>query len=176
MNRNELEHAIRAACDVADDDELWVFGSQAVLGQFPDAPESLRRSIEVDVCPRHHPDRVDDIDGALGELSPFYGTFGFYVHGVPIDSAVLPVGWEERAIPVSGKGERQSTGLCLEAHDLAASKLVAMREKDRTFVRTLLAERLVKPDILLDRLKSLDVEEELQDSLTRWVSTISSEL
>lgn len=38
MTRSELEHAIRAACDVADETELWVFGSQAILGQFPDAP------------------------------------------------------------------------------------------------------------------------------------------
>ena len=53
MNRNQLEHAIRAACDVAGDTELFVFGSQAILGGFPDAPEILRRSIEVDVQPKN---------------------------------------------------------------------------------------------------------------------------
>ena len=37
MTRAEREHAIRAACDVAQDDEVYVFGSQAILGQFPDA-------------------------------------------------------------------------------------------------------------------------------------------
>lgn len=47
MTREELEHAIRAACDVADDDEVWVFGSQAILGQYEDAPEELRMSAEV---------------------------------------------------------------------------------------------------------------------------------
>ena len=41
MTRAELEHAIRAACDVSGDDEVYVFGSQAILGQYPDAPESL---------------------------------------------------------------------------------------------------------------------------------------
>ena len=44
MTRLELEHAIRASCDVAGDDEVYVFGSQAILGQYPDAPESLRQS------------------------------------------------------------------------------------------------------------------------------------
>ncbi|HWH53800.1 MAG TPA: hypothetical protein VN651_19765 [Gemmatimonadaceae bacterium] len=34
----ELEHAIRAACDVAQDDAVYVFGSHAILGQYPDAP------------------------------------------------------------------------------------------------------------------------------------------
>ena len=59
MTRQELEHAIRAACDVADDDAVYVFGSQAILGQFPDAPEALRMSAEVDVSPKSYPERVD---------------------------------------------------------------------------------------------------------------------
>jgi hypothetical protein len=52
MTREELEHAIRAACDVAEDTEVWVFGSQSILGQHPDAPEPLRFSVEVDVDPK----------------------------------------------------------------------------------------------------------------------------
>lgn len=64
----ELEHAIRAACDVAEDQEIWVFGSQAILGEYPDAPERLRQSAEADVSPKNYPERVDQIDGALGEL------------------------------------------------------------------------------------------------------------
>jgi hypothetical protein len=44
MTRLELEHAIRASCDVSGDDEVYVFGSQAILGQYPEAPESLRQS------------------------------------------------------------------------------------------------------------------------------------
>ncbi|MCK4984737.1 MAG: hypothetical protein KAS40_04415, partial [Desulfobacterales bacterium] len=74
MTRDQLEHAIRAACDVAEDSEVWVFGSQAILGEFPDAPEDLRASIEVDMQPKNRPDKADLIDGALGELSQFYKT------------------------------------------------------------------------------------------------------
>lgn len=33
MTREELEHALRAACEIAGDDEVYVFGSQAILGQ-----------------------------------------------------------------------------------------------------------------------------------------------
>ena len=75
MTRAQVEHAIRAACDVAADTELFIFGSQAILGEYPDAPPSLRASIEVDVQPVHRVDRVDAIDGALGELSQFHRTF-----------------------------------------------------------------------------------------------------
>ena len=53
VTRSELEHAIRAACDVSGDDELYVIGSQAILGQYPDAPDALRQSAEADVAPVH---------------------------------------------------------------------------------------------------------------------------
>ena len=33
MTRQELEHAIRAACDIGQDTEVYVFGSQAILGR-----------------------------------------------------------------------------------------------------------------------------------------------
>lgn len=68
MTRDQLEHAIRAACDVSGDTELWIFGSQALLGEYPDAPDILRASIEVDVQPKNRPEAADVIDGALGEL------------------------------------------------------------------------------------------------------------
>jgi hypothetical protein len=42
VTRAELEHAVRAACDLANDTEVIVFGSQAILGQFPHAPAALR--------------------------------------------------------------------------------------------------------------------------------------
>ncbi len=62
MTRGQLEHAIRAACEVSEDSEIWIFGSQAILGEFPNAPEELRTSIEVDVQPKNRYDKVDDID------------------------------------------------------------------------------------------------------------------
>lgn len=40
MTRDQLEHAIRAACEIANDRELIVFGSQAILGTYSDPPES----------------------------------------------------------------------------------------------------------------------------------------
>jgi hypothetical protein len=95
--------------------------------------------------------RIDDrIDGALGELSPFHRTHGFYVHGVSIESATLPSNWQLRTVPVSGRGARESTGYCMEGHDLAASKLVAFREKDRESVRVLLDEKMGEALVVRD--------------------------
>ena len=77
MTRGQLEHAIRAACEVSEDSEIWIFGSQAILGEFPNASQELRTSIEMDVQPKNRPDKIDAIDGALGELSLFHQTHGF---------------------------------------------------------------------------------------------------
>lgn len=172
MTRDQLEHAIRAACDVAADTEVFIFGSQAILGEHPDAPPELRASIEVDVQPVHYPERVDLIDGALGELSPFHEAHGFYVHGVSIEVATLPAGWEARTVPVTDPyWTRGHVGRCVESHDLAASKLVAYREKDRDFVRVLLSAQLIDPETLQERIEALPVDTERKQQLLRWVET-----
>ena len=41
MRREQLEHIIRAASAITNQRDIVVIGSQAVLGQFPDAPEEL---------------------------------------------------------------------------------------------------------------------------------------
>ncbi len=45
MTRGQLEHLVRAAATIADDREIVVIGSQAVLGQFPQAPAELLVSV-----------------------------------------------------------------------------------------------------------------------------------
>ena len=176
MTRAELEHAIRAACDVADETELWIFGSQSILGQHPEAPPALRQSVEVDVSPKNKPGAAELIDGALGELSPFHNTHGFYVHGLSLGAATLPGGWQERTVLVQNRATRDNKGHCLETHDLAASKLVAFREKDRDFVRTLLVEELILADELLARISTLPVDTEVASRLAQWVEATAREL
>lgn len=52
MTRTQLEHIIRAAATIADDDELVIVGSQAILGEHPDAPAEVLVSIEADLFPK----------------------------------------------------------------------------------------------------------------------------
>ena len=137
-------------------------------------------SAEVDIAPVHQPNKAIDIDANLGELSLFHRTHGFYVHGLSIEAAVLPRGWERRTKRVSNANTRDKTGLCVEAHDLAVSKLVAFRPKDLDFVRGLLAEELVSPRKLLLRIDQLtDAERAPASHRTRmraWVKAIVSDL
>lgn len=180
MTREQLEHAIRAACDVAEDSEVYVFGSQAILGQYPDASSELRQSVEADIAPVHAIDRLTMIDANLGELSTFHETHGFYVHGVGIEAAVLPDGWQRRAIMVRNENTNENTGWCVEAHDLAISKLVAFRQKDLDFVRVLIAEDMVNGRKLLLRIRQLPkndrVPEELKSRMRMWINGIYRDL
>src|SRR5580692_2699448 len=116
MNRTQLEHIIRAASRISDDAEIVVIGSQAVHAQDMRLPPIAFISEEVDVYPRHHPERADDIDFAIGELSSFHETFGYYAHGVSPQTAILPAGWEGRLIRLSNANTDGATGFCLDVH------------------------------------------------------------
>ncbi len=152
MKRHELEHILRACAGITGRDRFIVVGSQAVLGQFPDAPAELLVSREVDVYCPDDPEATDLIDGTIGEMSPFDQTFRYYAHGVGPETAVLPSGWEDRVVPVHSEFTGGATGHCLEVHDLAISKLVAGREKDVAFVTALLLHRLADATTLRQRL------------------------
>lgn len=169
MKRADLEHLIRAAATIADDDELIVVGSQAVLAQFPDAPEEMLRSDEADIYPKNKPERWELIDGAIGELSTFHETFGYYAQGVEEGVATLPKGWKSRLIPLSNAATRGATGLCLELHDLLISKYVANREKDRRYCRAAAAAGLASRQVLAERLAETDLDLALRELVDRLI-------
>jgi hypothetical protein len=153
MQRPQLEHIIRAAAGITGATEIVVVGSQAVLGQFPNAPADLLVSIEADVFTFRDPGDADLIDGSIGEGSPFHQTFGYYAHGVAEETAILPAGWKDRLITVRNANTGNGCGLCLEVHDLAAAKLAAGREKDASFVAGLLQHKLTKAPLIESRLR-----------------------
>ncbi len=155
MTRAQLEHILRAAGALTEEREIVVLGSQAILGTFPEAPEELRRSMEVDAFPLDAPEKADLIDGSIGELSPFHETYGYYAHGIMPESAAFPEGWRDRLVRVATPATHGVTGLCLSPEDLAASKLAACREKDLDFVTALLHHKLVEIAHLRNRIALL---------------------
>jgi hypothetical protein len=163
MQRAQLEHIIRAAAAITGADRFVIVGSQAILGQFPDPPAELVFSIEADIFSLRNPSDGDLIDGTIGEGSPFHQTFGYYAHGVAEETAVLPAAWKERLVAVSNENTGGGTGLCLEVHDLAVSKLVAGREKDLDFVRALMRHQLAKEGEIQERLASTPIPEDRRE-------------
>jgi Nucleotidyltransferase of unknown function (DUF6036) len=159
VRREDLEHVIRAAAQVAQDREIVVIGSQAILAQFPHAPAAMLFSQEADIYPRNHPARAVEIDGALGDGSRFHATFGYYAHGVGPETAKAPAGWEARLValpvPLHPGGAEQAIGWCLEAHDLVLAKCAAGREHDWDFAQEAIRCGLVEPQELLTRVPDL---------------------
>lgn len=169
MKRAQLEHIIRAAATIADDDELIIVGSQAVLAQFPDAPEEMLRSNEADVYPKNQPLRWELIDGAIGELSSFHDTFGYYAQGVQEGVATLPDGWQDRLIALRTPATRGATGWCLEVHDLVISKYVANRPNDRRYCRAAAQAGLVSQAVLRERLQQTALDDVMRGRIASLI-------
>jgi hypothetical protein len=172
MTREQLEHVLRAAAAIAQENSLVVVGSQAILLPFPDAPADLLVSREVDLYPALHPERADLIDGAIGALSSFDETFGYHADGVGPETAVMPSDWMSRA---SLHYIGDVTAICPEVHDLAVSKCVAGRDKDGDFVRTLLRESMIDIVTLLARIRLLDRREHPVDAIVAWAERRATE-
>lgn len=174
MNRDQLEHVIAAAANVVDEDEFIVIGSQAILGSHPNAPSTLLRSMEADVIPKASPDRAIEIDGSIGDGSPFHEQFGYYAHGVGPETATPPEGWEERLvvveIPARVASRRRPRAYCLEPHDLVLAKCVAGRDRDWEFARDAIASDVVSRETLLERVENLPVHPDQRDRIRRHLS------
>lgn len=162
MKRSELEHLIRAAGSIANDAEIVVIGSQSILGQFPNAPAALLVSAAADLFPKNHPQLSDLIDGSIGEGSPFHELYGYYAQGVDESTATLPSGWRKRLVKISNPNTVGVTGLCLEVHDLAISKYVAGRDKDREFTRALVKHGMVQRDTLMSRERETELSPQIR--------------
>jgi hypothetical protein len=156
MRRDQLEHAIRTACQIIDAREVIVLGSQSILAAYrdEDLPPSATRSVGVDILPvaadaAQASVLADRLESAAGEFSPFEQLHGIRIEGADARTSVLPEGWRDRLVgfPVgtvtAGAGDGACTGWCLESVDLCVARLCAFREKDRNFVGALLDHGLV---------------------------------
>lgn len=172
MQRSELEHLIRASGEISGDDEIIIIGSQAILGQFPDAPVQLLSSMEADVYPKNDPEKADKVDGAIGEGSSFHELHGYYAQGVGAKTAMLPKDWESRLVAVNNENTNGVTGYCLEVHDLAISKLIAMRPKDLEFVQELVRHDMIEKTTMLHRLEKTDLQKLVRSNTRNRISSL----
>jgi hypothetical protein len=159
VRREDLEHIIRAAGDVLSETEVIIVGSQAILGApYEDLPKDVTLSVEVDVIATHDLDgnKALRLNGAIGEMTRFDEMFGYYAEGVEEGLCRFPERWRERLLPVETPATNGVTGLCVEPHDLCASKLLAGRDKDLKYVASLLRSGHVKVEVLIERLQTTD--------------------
>jgi hypothetical protein len=84
MRRDQLEHAIRTACQIIGHEAVVVVGSQSILGSFAEneLPVEATMSTEIEILPLGKDDAdtarlADVIEGVAGEWSPFEEQHGF---------------------------------------------------------------------------------------------------
>lgn len=176
MTRSQLEHLIRASGAIAQDNELVIIGSQAILGTDPNPPSTLTFSMEADIYPRTHLQKAADIDGAIGEGSRFHETYGYYAQGVSPETATLPSNWRNRLRVIQGPNTNGVAGYCLDAHDLVLSKYVANREKDRDFNRVVIRHGYAEQQRLLDLLEEMPVPPVTRDRIRSAIDLEFSQL
>lgn len=176
MEREELEHLIRAAAEVTHEYEFVIIGSQSILGAIPNPPPEFKLSMEADMYPPNAPEKADLIDGALGEGSPFHDTYKYYAQGVGPETPTLPAGWQSRLHRVQTPSTDLKVGLCLDVLDLFMAKAVANRDKDREFNMDLLRHGYVTLEGALDMVAQMPLDEksrrDLRARIRRWAKLL----
>ena len=169
MNRDELEHLIRASGAITNEYVFVIIGSQSILGQFPYPDPVFKMSAEADIYPRYAPELSDKIDGGIGEGSEFHQNNGYYAQGIGPDTATLPDGWETRLWKVQNGNTDSRIGWCLDVLDLFLSKAAAARPKDHDFCLALIRHGYVSLRDALSLAPTMPLE---QGDLKRLIARI----
>ena len=158
MKKHQLDHVLRAAGRITGEKQFVIIGSQSLHGKFPDLPDEIVQSAEVDLIAKSKIERTEWLN-AIGQDSPFHEQFGYYADPVEEGTATLPAGWKGRLINLAPGDTGGVRGLCLDPHDLAIAKYVARRDKDRAFNQELARRAMVTRERLLELLDKTHVSE-----------------
>jgi hypothetical protein len=164
MKKQQVDHVLRAAGRITGEKQFIIIGSQSLHGKYPDVPDEILTSFEVDLIASKHADRTEWLN-AIGIDSPFHETFGYYADPVDASTATLPRGWKGRLVDLPPGETAGVRGLCLEPHDLAIAKYAAGREKDLIFTHELARRGIVFEERLLSLLEQTPVDGELHERI-----------
>ena len=179
MKIGDLFHLVRAVTTSINVYEVIVIGSQSILGSYPNAHKDLLKSDEADFIPILSPEQLmaydtqhysDLIEGGFGKNSRFEKAFGVYADGCDFTTASLPIDWKDRLIPVQNEETDLKIALFLDPYDLAVAKIIAFREKDVNFVKTMYDEDMLISKVLKERLATVpNIEQARKDKLNIWI-------
>ena len=164
MKKQQVDHVLRAAGRITGEKQFIIIGSQSLHGKYPDLPDEILRSAEVDLIAGKKSARTEWLN-AIGYLSPFHESFGYYADPVDAGTATLPKGWKGRLVNLPPGETEGVMGLCLEPHDLAIAKYAAAREKDLIFTRELVRRGIVAEERLLSLLNQTQVDAEVRNRI-----------
>jgi hypothetical protein len=168
MKKQELDHVLRAAGEITGEKQFIIIGSQSLHGKYPDLPDDIFMSAEVDLIAKKHPEKTESLN-FIGVYSRFHETHGYYADPVDEATATLPKGWKGRLVNLPPGDTAGVNGLCLDPHDLAIAKYVARREKDIVFNRELAARRIVEKAQLLVLLAKTPISAEARARIRGYI-------
>ena len=73
---------------------------------------------------------------------------------------------------ISNENTKGVTGLCLEVHDLAISKLIAGRPKDLEFVQELVRYKMIQQEIIKERLVATELTEKERNRIRTRIDAL----
>ncbi len=162
MTREDGERALLEFAGFMKEPTVYVVGSQAIYGSFPDLDLGIvlaSKDIDVFTVPYYESWWLPVVERFASD-SDFDLERGYYVDMVKPDLPRLPNGWKERAIrriigaiDIDGR-EVGVVAVFPEAHDLAASKIAIGRAQDLDFLAGLIERRLLDQRVLEGRLAS----------------------
>jgi hypothetical protein len=169
MKKQQIDHVLRAAGRITGETQFVIVGSQSLHGRYPDAADEIVHSAEVDLIAKNTPQRTEWLN-AIGQDSPFHEEFGYYADPVDETTATLPRGWKGRLVNLPPGDTEGVRGLCLDPHDLAISKYVARREKDRVFTRELARRGLVDRERLIALVSKTPISEDVRERIRAFIA------
>ena len=169
MKKQQVDHVLGAAGRITGEKQFIIIGSQSLHGKYPDLADEILKSAEVDLIAGKSAARTEWLN-AIGYLSSFHESFGYYADPVDEKTATLAKGWKGRLVNLPSGDTEGVKGLCLEPHDLAIAKYVASREKDRIFTRELVRRGLLSEERLRALLQQTPVDPEERERILRQIA------
>ena len=173
MTLEDIAVLLTEASRISNHRHFVIAGSLSAVGAVVNAPLSMVMSRDVDLYPKFDPGRgFVEIASQLSEGTDFALAHGFYADPITPALLTLPRGWEPRLLQMPlGNGV---VAWFLDPNDAAVSKLVRGHENDVRWVTAAVAEGIVDPEAVLERLpnSSASMEEAAiaKEALARCIS------
>jgi len=153
VDLKDLHRLFAQASKLSRQTEFVVVGSHSALGVPRDRalPARMTMSIDVDAWTRNDPERIFELQGALGQGSAFELENGYYLDPVSPRLPTLPEGWESRLYKV--KFEDGIVVHFLDPNDCAVSKYARAEPRDREWLQAGLSAGILSAAIIDYRLR-----------------------
>src|SRR5260370_12618398 len=99
MKKREVDHVLRAAGRITGEKQFIIIGSQSLHGKYPDLPDDLVKSFEVDLMALKKADRTEWLE-VIGAYSPVHESLGYYAAPVGDKTTILPQCWKVQLVNI----------------------------------------------------------------------------